>query len=447
MRKPIELTEEMKALKPREQSDIITQTRHYRLITPLFGGGVEPGVVDEITPVRGTAVRGHLRFWWRATRGGHFHGDLAQMKAKEDEIWGSSSTESKFFLAIAYPDRASRKGKPFQDTHKRDGRSVSIGDPASRTGYVAFSLRQTANDAVENEVIENIAFTMTVTFVATYRQDVEAALWAWETFGGIGARTRRGFGALECFLVEEDGQESDPRYTITNLKEKLQSDWATHLAGGNEFPEHVPHLGAEIDKHIAITHAGGSGDGVNVWIGLIEKLQAFRHKRPQNRVTEGNRTFIRPGRNRWPEPDVIRDKVEPRKRKYPDAIYTPPIDKAPRAAFGLPIIFELRNEGITATLKGADKNHDRFASPLILRPLACQNNQYAGIALTLAGSTVNDIPGGMILDGVRGNPPVSAQLTPNEAEQIAAEAKKINPNDNYNGDPDILQAFLAALKE
>ena len=66
--------------------------RKYELITPLFGGGVEAGKNDNITPISGKVIRGHLRFWWRATRGGQFNGDLEAMKAREAEIWGAAST-------------------------------------------------------------------------------------------------------------------------------------------------------------------------------------------------------------------------------------------------------------------------------------------------------------------------------------------------------------------
>lgn len=438
MRTPkIELTDAIMALEKQKQPDIVVQTRQYRLITPLFGGGVTPNQVDEITPIRGTAIRGHLRFWWRATRGGQFGKDgLKAMKAREDEIWGAASTSSSISVAVSYPNDASRMGTTFQDTHKKKGHSVATGDPSSKTGYVAFPLRKTANQATANKVIEGIAFTLTVSFLEINRVDVEAALWAWETFGGIGARTRRGFGALECFSVVENGHETDPRYAVANIKTNMENSLTKHLAG-QQFPDHLPHLSPTITNHLAITNTSGSSNAVNVWINLIEALQNFRHKRPQN----GNR----PGRNRWPEPDAIRDKVNPRNRRYSDTIHTPPIDKVPRAAFGLPIIFEFKDESTmqNVTLKGAD--NDRFASPLIIRPLACQNDQYVGIALILAGSDVNDIPGGLILDGVRGNPPITAKLTTNEAAQIAAKAKIIDPNDTYNGNPDILQAFLDTL--
>jgi CRISPR-associated protein Cmr1 len=35
-----------------------------RLVTPLFGGGVEPGDADPSPP-----IRGQLRFWWSTTCG------------------------------------------------------------------------------------------------------------------------------------------------------------------------------------------------------------------------------------------------------------------------------------------------------------------------------------------------------------------------------------------
>lgn len=449
MRKPkTELTEAIKALTPRPKPGCITQTRQYRLITPLFGGGVKPGQVDDLTPIRGTAIRGHLRFWWRATRGGQFGKDgLKRMKAKEDEIWGAAATAAQVSLSVTYANDASRRGTKFQDSHKRNGNPLPIGDPASKTGYAAFPLRQTKQEATEKEVRTGIAFTLTISFASEYRPDVAAALWAWETFGGIGARTRRGFGAVTCFAVTEDGQTIDPRYTTTHLKTDLQRDVRTHLQAGENFPQHVPHLHTDMATLLRVTHLAGSSNGVNIWIALIDALQSFRHKRPQNKVRENNRESIRPGRNRWPEPDAIRDKVKPRPRKYLPTIHTPPIHKVPRAAFGLPIIFEFKGENgmPQVTLEGAKQEQNRFASPLLLRPLACQNDRYVGIALVLAGSHVHDIPGGLILKNAPGNPPITAQLTPGEAGQIAREAKQINPNDNYNGDPDILQAFLHTL--
>src|SRR5436190_2212651 len=78
----------------RHTGETIAQVREYRLITPLFGGGVNPREADPISVVRASEVRGHLRFWWRATRGGQFGGDLEKMKQAEDLLWGSTEHPS-----------------------------------------------------------------------------------------------------------------------------------------------------------------------------------------------------------------------------------------------------------------------------------------------------------------------------------------------------------------
>ena len=42
------------------------------------------------------------------------------------------------------------------------------------------------------DVWKDVHFTLTIVYPKAKSKEVEAALWAWETFGGIGARTRRG---------------------------------------------------------------------------------------------------------------------------------------------------------------------------------------------------------------------------------------------------------------
>ena len=61
--------EEGEVLVRRDGARVLAWERTYTLLTPLFGGGVEPREADPVSVVRATAVRGHLRFWWRAVRG------------------------------------------------------------------------------------------------------------------------------------------------------------------------------------------------------------------------------------------------------------------------------------------------------------------------------------------------------------------------------------------
>jgi CRISPR-associated protein Cmr1 len=78
-----------------------------------------------------------------------------------------------------------------------------------------------------------------------------------------------------------------------------------------------------------------------------------------------------------------------------------------------------------------DEQHDRFASPLILKPLACQEGA-VGLAVILQGTVV---PDALYVKGPFADPAIRRTLS-------GAEADAIPP---LNGNPDVLQAFLNSL--
>lgn len=81
----------------------------------------------------------------------------------------------------------------------REGEKVGIAQYGRAVQwYLGFPLR---GDKEWAPVKEGVAFRLRLRFPEkvgelNFWEELEAALWAWETFGGIGARTRRGFGAL-----------------------------------------------------------------------------------------------------------------------------------------------------------------------------------------------------------------------------------------------------------
>ena len=74
-------------------SGLVTRDYSIRLITPMFGGGVEAGEPDPSYPIRGSSIRGQLQFWWRATRGAAFatHEELFK---RHGSIWGTTTKAS-----------------------------------------------------------------------------------------------------------------------------------------------------------------------------------------------------------------------------------------------------------------------------------------------------------------------------------------------------------------
>lgn len=415
MRKPPTTT--LPAVAPADNPVYTTQVRKYRLITPLFGGGVDPGVADPISTVRATEVRGQLRFWWRACRGGQY-ATLADLKDAEDALWGAASTAERMrpseVQVVLTRDAEGQLDVPYEIDGIRSRPRYGSVAPA----YGAFPLQPAERDIRPGMELKgvrtDVAFTLQLTFPTACRAEIEAAIWAWETFGGIGARTRRGFGAILCTHV--DGAPIPPP-RLEELQFAIESGLKMHVLSG-PWPADVPHLTLPIQMRIV-----SGTDPIRAWQGLLGKLKNFRQMRPAG---AGNR----PGRSLWPEPEAIRSHTGQRLPLH--APLPLQINKFPRAAFGLPIVFHFkdanrrfpkdpRSDPADTTLQGL--NHERLASRLILRPIACANNRAAGLTVVL--SAPRRPPGGLQLAGAPTNPAVDDRLTATEANSLGLPSTDI----------------------
>lgn len=365
-----------------KQEGIITQEREYKLITPLFGGGAVTGAPDEVTVIRGTEIRGHLRFWWRACYGGRYQ-TVAEIKAAEDLLWGAATTSEQ--------EKESEKKGNGEDGKKDDTKPKKItvqimvdpiqadnieeilafrigknGQPVpdlSLPGYAAFPLQPT-DERPAKSVYKKVRFCLTISFPEARKKELEGALWAWETFGGIGARTRRGFGAIQLqkiVLIEYTQQgkseqevsiELLPDATVPDVRKWLTEKFA-YFGIDKKAPGGVPSLSKNMLEQLYVMPP--SSDVKEAWKKLIDRFRMFRQ----------------PGRghNKWLDTREIkrlRDTINPSSEQE----YT-----LPKAVLGLPIVFHFADKGKDGdlTLEGAEQGHDRLASSLILRPLACRS--------------------------------------------------------------------------
>jgi CRISPR-associated protein Cmr1 len=432
----------------------ITETREYELITPLFGGGVKTKEADPITVIRGSSIRGHLRFWWRATR-------LAQFRTLEDfrngelNIWGGigeTTTVSQVSLEVETinPGNVRRSHELYQ-TQNGKLRSRAIGSIAP--AYASFPLQPSDADLKEfqnpnsdkyqneNAIFANlrlgVRFCIRARFPTNIAEDVRAAFWAWETFGGIGGRTRRGFGALVCVKINGRLVPATDNATLM-LRQGLEKHVLEHTLPRPDWTKNVPHLSRKLDSKIikVIQRTPGFQYSKEAWDNLIEQYRSFRQFRPN-----GQR-----GISLWSEVDAIR-RMNPGTRVHPERPGMPA--KFPRARFGLPIIFHFkdRDDPQNPILELATSQRTRLASPVILRPLKLTNS-YVGLALILLGNNVPDDD--LVLDGV----PVKRILTQAEADSVTrrqiVETANGNPeiaNQVLNRQINILTAFMAFLKE
>jgi len=386
-----------------------SETRIYemQMITPIFGGGAEAEVNDPVTLIRPSSIRGHLRFWWRATRGAKCK-TVNELRKKEGEIWGTPENPSSVCIEVVVEEQ----DDPFECAsykHRGDGGyrlewSAPFNVQRSSLPYVLFPFQGKAPESDEpknpSKMVKSARFKL-ITHISSangdnIEKDVEAAVWAWVNFGGIGARTRRGCGALYCL---------NPKSLTPPSFEEFKK-WLIERSEHYELPTMHSPPSSEEDAILAkssfsvATHSSSSlrtwptlgrillkdgRDSISSWDECIKVMNDLRQR------SEGRDrgSTMRPGRSRWPEPESLRKLIvtqkhlvsRPRKMHPPDHRMKN-IIAFPRVEFGMPTIIEIRKEGIKPTLQ-PDKDHDRMASPLILKPVRFSNGRFASMIIRL----------------------------------------------------------------
>ncbi len=459
--------------------------RHYKLLTPLYGGGVRAGENDLNLLIRPTSIRGHLRFWWRAARASNEHikkliadfrlqdlqykrdkngkierefTDIEKLRLVEGWIWGAAAEEQEELSKLETINNLSKseiatkrlaqsrvqvevtdistenanrlkvfKGfweYKFDDDPKKSKwlwKTKCLIEPS----YLYFPMRPEEDETTKPEhdgndgdkwgeiphgsVWSGVEFQIKIYFLKSesIQEEVEAALWAWEVFGGIGARTRRGFGAI-----------SDTRKPTTKFSDWFEQAFNTHVKIGlsvNEIPR-IP------DKSQIVFPKSN-------WEYAINKYQQFRQQR-------GRGNGQRPGRSKWTEADAIRQITGSSHFRHRDPLDEhkdangKAIEVFPRAVLGLPIIFQFIGAPTpTITLEG--RQHERLASPIIIRPF--HYGDFQGVVV-IALSTPLIPPNGLKLKEIP---------TQHVAYEIHSGQEATVP---LNGEIDVIQALLKELK-
>lgn len=390
-----------------------------QLVTPMFGGGVETRENDLGFPIRPTAIRGHLQFWWRATVGARFE-TLAELREEQSKIWGSTKTSSQVQVRV---DNV-RATNPTPCAHFERDQKKQNGYRASPTWqepfqnnslpYALFPFQgklSKNNESIDEEpaaCIHRASFRLTIQCPDEYWNQIEAAIWAWVNFGGLGSRTRRGCGGLLCKALAP-----------TKIDD-LKSMWKKHIP--QKFPVRAwPTLAQSI--LIAKTPT----NPMDAWADVIGKLKNYRQG--ENVGRNPGQQHNRPGRSRFSEPETIRRITQRRARNH-NRLPNIPDNAFPRAEFGLPIVFHFKDQGEpddTVLYPGKDAKgccRERMASPLILKPLALNNGQALSQVLLLnvppldnvdlrSGKESFKLPAGTVIRGQQlatyANSPLSVQ--------------------------------------
>ncbi|MGL4595469.1 MAG: type III-B CRISPR module RAMP protein Cmr1 [Thermoguttaceae bacterium] len=346
-----------------------------KIVTPLFGGGVKAGENDTNMLIRPTSIRGHLRFWWRVMHGAKYN-SVAEMREAENNIWGSTDTPSKVEVRVEMQSGGTRQ--------------VCATFPANRNfpifttnfpGYALFPFQgKKANGQVTEQPKEarvGIEFKLWCKCPADLVQEVESTVWAWVNFGGIGARTRRGCGALFCDKLPFQSFSQKIFYRV--------------LLGPN------------------------CNDAMIAWNNAVSVYRNFRQQRNPG---EGNR----PGRSHWTEPDVLRQHAN---RNDIDPTHTDPINNVkiesfPRVLLGAPIVFHSHQEpglnsnvnvihkSLGKTVGDVERVTERMASPVITRPVFYKGEWRAALLILNSPNKIMESIDGVHVDSEERRYPASA---------------------------------------
>lgn len=439
----------------------VTWKADVELISPVYGGGTEPGKVDDDRPFRVPAIRGQLRFWWRATQGAALvrpgsRSDYGRLRACEAAIWGMST--------VARDQEGRGKDGGGANAPLVSAVAVRIGPVSGRLtqrvvggarvplnsghGYVYFPARETRGQnarpagsywwgpkAALELVLDPVQLAENLShldafpdaeardaFAADAPRQVAAALWAWANFGGIGARTRRGAGAIQLRNLQgpDAALVAPVCASAQDLCRRLDEGAKRFVCGDANYDGDFPVLKratiAVASLELGPKQVRGRNETVTldeperVVSGVGAILQEFRQGVP---FARNKGQGPRPGRSRWPEPDAIRRLL---KQSAPD--HAPKLPTFfPRAAFGLPIVVKFNTSEPSSrgdpqgqvTIRAA--RYERLASPVILRPIRLSENQGYAVACVLLNTLVEP-EGGMVLEHNGTTVPIPAQAMP-----------------------------------
>ena len=332
-----------------------------KLVTPLYGGGVRAAEVDTQMPIRAAGIRGQLRFWWRFVAGPFASSE--EMFQREAAIWGGIASAGPTASRVAMRvDRITGLDiKPafvYQPNHNKPSELKTMPEAADWVeSYALFPARGELSQDKRTVAVEphrlalaglgfRLSLKLDPRLTPEQRREVQTALRWWASFGGVGARTRRGLGA-----VRVDGL--DP-VTADEVR-----------ATGGTLVSRTAEKTAEA-----------------AWTNAVGQLRDFRQKLDVGRNNPSANTQSPAGRSRWPEADAIRALSGHALPKHAERIVS--IDVFPRAAFGLPIVFHFKDAPAKPHLRNGElepdqhilepadldpnNKRDRMASPLILRP-------------------------------------------------------------------------------
>lgn len=184
--------------------------------------------------LRAASIKGALRFWFRAISYAKYkhHGEV---KKVEDRLFGSVASQSSFFLKLC------SKNVKVESESKKCKELFDI--ELAYLGYGLFK-RKKGGNSYRPYLIPEGTFTLTIlispkNIKRINVKDLIEPIKALGLFGGLGSRSRRGFGSVTLTSITIDGKDE---WTAPTTREELQKtikEFYSQLQLNDEMPEYT----------------------------------------------------------------------------------------------------------------------------------------------------------------------------------------------------------------
>jgi CRISPR-associated protein Cmr1 len=392
-----------------------------RFVTPAFldDPATRPGPAPAGTtmvPFPVASLRGVLRYWLRAVIGAHVGNNLAQLSAVESAVFGNATGRE----GIPSPLRLrARERVPLTGDTPGWLPPAAAVEPRLDGSNVGYLLGQSLYDTGSGRLRRRCVPPDTAVDLAAASPHsdpdaallFQAALWCLHTYGGLGARTRRGFGTIhvnpprlasdfDTDLFDHTEDDNLPRI-IEQTGAATRAVWHRLSAGGHlVFMGGTPRYPAFVaDRYRQSDEPLDDANNLSEALALTGH-QLREHRLDDESVTEEYRTLIAPYLNGDPVPAT------------PFRL----------GAFGLPVPFS-DSHGPNGTRRTAIVNTTiqrvptRRASPLWLRIYTDSGAWYLR-SLAFLSEWLPGTPQLMVTSKTR---PTPKSLTPPSQAEVEAE--------------------------
>lgn len=205
--------------------EIINAT--YKIVTPMFIGDAN----QEATWISPMSFKGALRFWWRALVWGKIRNSvendeeaLKELHKQEAKLFGSTDTgKGKITVKNLQPDKIQKvKDWPPNDAN-------------NNSSYLAYGITESGNTPHREGMQENICFDVNLILNGIsdgQKKEIIVSLQLLGMFGGLGARSRRGLGAIQLERLNDEQYSIKDANDYQQKAERLLKD----IAIGDKAP-------------------------------------------------------------------------------------------------------------------------------------------------------------------------------------------------------------------